>query len=133
MTWARATELPVQTTSRNSAAVDTNSPLSDIPGHSLRAQVLRCDRNLLKRSAVHWPSKLIIVRHGQSAGNIARDTAHETASDRFALSVRDAALPLRDLGPEQTTSRGSSIRNAHVGTPVTNAHLVSRLYFEQRH
>src|SRR3546814_13170716 len=49
MTWARATELPVQTTSRNSAAVDTNSPLSDIPGHSLRAQVLRCDRNFLKR------------------------------------------------------------------------------------
>src|SRR3546814_6030748 len=62
MTWARATELPVQTTSRNSAAVATNSPLSDIPGHSLRAQVLRCDRNLLKISDVHWPSKLIIVR-----------------------------------------------------------------------
>src|SRR3546814_6462650 len=78
MTWARATELPVQTTSRNSAAVDTNSPLSDIPGHSLRAQVLRCDRNLLKRSDVHCPSKLIIVRHGQSAGNIARDKIGST-------------------------------------------------------
>src|SRR3546814_16469157 len=49
MTWARATELPVQTTSRNSAAVDTNSPLSDIPGHSLRAQVLRCDRSSEER------------------------------------------------------------------------------------
>ncbi|HEY9578415.1 MAG TPA: histidine phosphatase family protein [Rhizorhapis sp.] len=55
---------------------------------------------------MHWPSKLIIVRHGQSAGNIARDTAHETASDRIALSVRDADVPLSDLGREQATSLG---------------------------
>src|SRR3546814_14708074 len=77
-----------------------------MPGHRLRAQVLSWDRNLVNRSDVHWPSKLIIVRHGQSAGNIARDTAHETASDRIALSVRDADVPLSDLGREQATSLG---------------------------
>src|SRR3546814_12251786 len=102
MTWARATELPVQTTSRNSAAVDTNSPLSDIAGHSLRAQVLRCDRNLPKRSDVHWHSKLIIVRHGQSAGNIARDTVSDTASDRIGLQERQAHQTLSTPAHNQT-------------------------------
>jgi broad specificity phosphatase PhoE len=55
---------------------------------------------------VNWPSQLIIVRHGQSAGNVARDAAHEAAADRIALTNRDADVPLSDLGREQATALG---------------------------
>ncbi len=41
---------------------------------------------------MNWPSQLIIVRHGQSAGNIARDAAREAEADRIALTNRDAAV-----------------------------------------
>ena len=56
--------------------------------------------------SLHWPSQLIIVRHGQSAGNVARDAATEAQADRIALSVRDADVPLSDLGREQAGALG---------------------------
>lgn len=57
-------------------------------------------------ASLHWPSQLIVVRHGQSAGNVARDLAHEAESDRIELTVRDADVPLSDLGREQATALG---------------------------
>ncbi|GLV29175.1 phosphoglycerate mutase [Sphingobium sp. TomTYG75] len=57
-------------------------------------------------ASLHWPSQLIIVRHGQSAGNVARDAATEAQSDRIALSVRDADVPLSGLGREQAQALG---------------------------
>jgi broad specificity phosphatase PhoE len=57
-------------------------------------------------TSLHWPSQLIVVRHGQSAGNVARDAAHDAAADRIALSIRDADVPLSDLGREQAASLG---------------------------
>ena len=56
--------------------------------------------------SLHWPSRLIIVRHGQSAGNVARDAAMEAQADRIALSVRDADVPLSDLGRDQACALG---------------------------
>jgi broad specificity phosphatase PhoE len=56
--------------------------------------------------ANRWPSHLIIARHGQSAGNVARDLAHEAEADRIALTVRDADVPLSDLGRHQAASLG---------------------------
>ena len=53
-----------------------------------------------------WPSHLWIVRHGQSAGNVARDAAHEAALDRIALEGRDVDVPLSALGEEQAKSLG---------------------------
>ncbi|MCW2351344.1 broad specificity phosphatase PhoE [Sphingobium sp. B1D7B] len=55
---------------------------------------------------MHWPEQLIIVRHGQSAGNVARDAAHEAAHDRIALTSRDADVPLSDLGTAQARALG---------------------------
>lgn len=55
---------------------------------------------------MHWPEQLIIVRHGQSAGNVARDAAHEAEVDRIALTDRDADVPLSDLGREQAATLG---------------------------
>lgn len=55
---------------------------------------------------MNWPEKLIIVRHGQSSGNIARDMAHDALADRIALTSRDADVPLSDLGREQARALG---------------------------
>jgi broad specificity phosphatase PhoE len=53
-----------------------------------------------------WPERLIIVRHGQSAGNVARDAAHEAEVDRIDLSSRDADVPLSVLGRQQADALG---------------------------
>jgi broad specificity phosphatase PhoE len=57
-------------------------------------------------ASLHWPSQLIVVRHGQSAGNVARDLAHEAEADRIELTERDADVPLSELGEEQAVSLG---------------------------
>lgn len=57
-------------------------------------------------SGARWPERLIIVRHGQSAGNVARDLADQQASDRIDLSVRDADVILSDLGRDQAHALG---------------------------
>lgn len=56
--------------------------------------------------SVRWPKQLVIVRHGQSAGNVARDSAQETAATHIALSSRDADVPLSTLGLQQAASLG---------------------------
>ena len=53
-----------------------------------------------------WPEKLWIVRHGQSAGNVARDAAHEAGLDVIDIALRDVDVPLSDLGKEQATALG---------------------------
>lgn len=57
-------------------------------------------------TALRWPRRLVLVRHGQSAGNVARDAADEAALDRIALDSRDADVPLSELGREQATALG---------------------------
>ena len=45
-------------------------------------------------STKRWPAILWIVRHGQSAGNVARNAAMEARLDRIALDARDVDIPL---------------------------------------
>ncbi|MDX3910234.1 MAG: histidine phosphatase family protein [Sphingobium sp.] len=53
-----------------------------------------------------WPERLWIVRHGQSAGNVARDAADEAKLDRIGLEGRDVDVPLSALGEEQARALG---------------------------
>lgn len=53
-----------------------------------------------------WPSTLWIVRHGQSAGNVARDTAYTLGAERIALGHRDVDVPLSKLGQQQAHALG---------------------------
>lgn len=53
-----------------------------------------------------WPSVLWVVRHGQSAGNVARDAADAAGSHRIALAGRDVDVPLSELGREQARALG---------------------------
>ncbi|WP_440224503.1 histidine phosphatase family protein [Dokdonella sp. MW10] len=50
---------------------------------------------------VPLPQRLWIVRHGQSAGNVARDSAEAAKLELIDLATRDADVPLSDLGMEQ--------------------------------
>jgi broad specificity phosphatase PhoE len=57
-----------------------------------------------KNSGPDWPARLWLVRHGQSAGNVARDAAEDGGLDLIPLSTRDADVPLSDLGAVQSAA-----------------------------
>ena len=53
-----------------------------------------------------WPSRLWIVRHGESAGNVAREKANAGGLGRIDIAERDMEVPLSDLGEEQSRALG---------------------------
>jgi 2,3-bisphosphoglycerate-dependent phosphoglycerate mutase len=53
-----------------------------------------------------WPSRLLLVRHGESAGNVARDAAHAAGHARIAITDRDADVPLSSRGETQSAALG---------------------------
>lgn len=53
-----------------------------------------------------WPARLWIVRHGESAGNVARDAAHASGLARIALEGRDVDVPLSPRGESQSIALG---------------------------
>jgi 2,3-bisphosphoglycerate-dependent phosphoglycerate mutase len=53
-----------------------------------------------------WPEKLWIVRHGQSAGNVARDAADAAGLSVIDLPMRDVDVPLSPLGEQQARALG---------------------------
>ena len=57
----------------------------------------------------HWPSELVLVRHGQSTGNLADDAAREQQAERLDLELRDADVPLSDTGRQQADAVGRFI------------------------
>jgi broad specificity phosphatase PhoE len=50
----------------------------------------------------NWPDRLWIVRHGESAGNVARDAADLAGHARIDIAHRDVDVPLSDLGIQQS-------------------------------
>ncbi len=56
------------------------------------------------------PQHLWIVRHGQSAGNVARDSAEEAKLVLIDLATRDADVPLSDLGEAQAQALAQWLR-----------------------
>jgi broad specificity phosphatase PhoE len=53
-----------------------------------------------------WPSTLWIVRHGQSAGNVARDEAEAAGLPLIDIATRDIDTPLSPLGQRQAIALG---------------------------
>ncbi|WP_029000640.1 histidine phosphatase family protein [Azohydromonas australica] len=53
-----------------------------------------------------WPDLLWIVRHGQSAGNVARDHAEAAGLPLIDIAERDVDVPLSDLGRQQAQALG---------------------------
>ena len=53
-----------------------------------------------------WPARLWLARHGQSAGNVARDAAYAAGSPRIDIAQRDVDVPLSPLGETQAAALG---------------------------
>jgi broad specificity phosphatase PhoE len=53
-----------------------------------------------------WPDVMWIVRHGQSAGNVARDAAEAAGQEIIELPMRDVDVPLSELGQQQAHALG---------------------------
>jgi broad specificity phosphatase PhoE len=53
-----------------------------------------------------WPSRLWIVRHGQSAGNVAREAADAAGLAEIDIAHRDVDVPLSALGHRQAEALG---------------------------
>ncbi|MEJ7758811.1 MAG: histidine phosphatase family protein [Gemmatimonadaceae bacterium] len=53
-----------------------------------------------------WPDLLYIVRHGESAGNVAREAAMLAGDDTIDIDTRDVDVPLSPLGEQQSMALG---------------------------
>lgn len=53
-----------------------------------------------------WPDTLWIVRHGESAGNVARDAAQKAGLPVIDIALRDVDVPLSPLGERQAAAFG---------------------------
>src|SRR5205085_2949042 len=86
-----------------------------------------------------WPHQLWIVRHGQSAGNVARDAAEAAGQVLIDVEFRDIDTPLSDLGVEQSRALGrwfSSLPEHErpqvvLASPYVRARDTARLIIEQ--
>ncbi|MBA2341148.1 MAG: histidine phosphatase family protein [Pyrinomonadaceae bacterium] len=53
-----------------------------------------------------WPDTLWLVRHGESAGNVARDAAEAAGHHVIDIAMRDVDVPLSGLGERQSAALG---------------------------
>ena len=62
-------------------------------------------------ASTRWPSRLWIVRHGESAGNVARDAAHaQRCASASARPCATSTSRCRRAGEEQATALGRLVR-----------------------
>lgn len=64
----------------------------------------------LRQGKIGWPQRLWVIRHGESAGNVARDRAEASGASLIELQHRDADVPLSALGLEQAQALGEWMR-----------------------
>jgi 2,3-bisphosphoglycerate-dependent phosphoglycerate mutase len=66
-------------------------------------------------------SRLFLVRHGQSAGNLADDDARRTRAERLVLQTRDMDVELSALGEEQALATAGWALGAQLVDPLVFA------------
>jgi probable phosphoglycerate mutase len=82
-----------------------------------------------------WPAELVLVRHGQSTGNLADAHARSTHAEVVDVAERDADVPLSPLGRRQAQAVGHWLATADgapappevvVCSPYARAHDTAR-------
>ena len=58
------------------------------------------------KSTQIWPDLLYLVRHGESAGNVAREAALKAGEAMIDIDIRDVDVPLSELGQRQAIALG---------------------------
>jgi broad specificity phosphatase PhoE len=66
-------------------------------------------------------SELIMVRHGESTANVARERAENAGAEVIAVEARDADVPLSDLGRHQAEALGRWLAQLPVDARPTAA------------
>jgi broad specificity phosphatase PhoE len=56
---------------------------------------------------------LLLIRHGESAGNVAREAAESSGAEVIDIAWRDADVPLSDLGRTQAQALGGWLAERH--------------------
>lgn len=83
--------------------------------------------------AENWPAEIWIVRHGESAGNVARKVAESKGHQRIELQTRDMDVPLSSLGERQSQAVGewlatnASAPDAILTSPYVRARRTAEL------
>lgn len=75
-------------------------------------------------------TELILVRHGESAGNVAAQDAERTGAHRIAVPDRDADVPLSPLGVEQAAAVGTRLAGL---APTDHPDIVFSSPFRRAH
>jgi broad specificity phosphatase PhoE len=83
-----------------------------------------------------WPERLWLVRHGQSAGNVARDLAHANGLHRIPLEMRDVDVALSAMGEAQSRAlgewfgrgEGGGVPDVILCSPYVRARQTARLF-----
>jgi broad specificity phosphatase PhoE len=60
----------------------------------------------MRREDQKWPDVLWIVRHGESAGNVAREQAYLARHPLIDMPIRDPDVPLSEVGERQAEALG---------------------------
>lgn len=88
-------------------------PGERVPGVSTTGEAMPAGRPVRVASAAQarvrhaaGPATIWVVRHGQSAGNVARDAAEAAGLPLIDITTRDVDTPLSELGVEQSRSLG---------------------------
>ena len=55
---------------------------------------------------IGWPAELVLIRHAESAGNVARELALATGAATIDIGARDCDVPLSPLGERQAAALG---------------------------
>src|SRR5205085_121269 len=94
-----------------------------------------------ERNEERWPRVLWLVRHGESAGNVARDQAEAQGLPMLDIATRDMDVPLSSLGEDQAralgqwlTQRGDDrdhlLPHHSITSPYVRAQSTARLALE---
>ena len=88
-----------------------------------------------------WPQDIWLVRHGQSAGNVARDAAEAAKGLSIDIAERDIDVPLSPLGSEQARALGDWFGTLPAGqrpnvvlhSPYVRAAETARIIVDRMH
>jgi broad specificity phosphatase PhoE len=87
-------------------------------------------------SEPRWPEAITLVRHAESAGNVARDLAEASGAPFIDIAERDMDVPLSRRGEDQAAALGRWIADAAeppaaiLSSPYLRAHETARLLRE---
>jgi broad specificity phosphatase PhoE len=60
-------------------------------------------------TSARWPASLLLIRHAESVGNVARNEAEASGLSLIDIAVRDMDVELSNTGVEQAAQLGASL------------------------